>query len=112
MKSLRECTQIADQNIAEVFTEVSEMSDLPKIIQHYIKHCIHALASDVMKEQEVYKGQIRTHLQWSDRQTAHILGDVEELEFVLSENVIRGIKIVLYNTALYAERERLTSENN
>lgn len=109
---MQDCKQVANSNIKEVFTEVPEMSKSPKIIQHYVKHCIHSLASDVMGEQEVYKGKTRTHTQWSKRQIAHILGDFEELGFIPLEEVVHGIHVVMFNTALYAERERLTLEKN
>ena len=104
--------QVAGIYIKEVFIEVPEMKKLPKIIQHYIKHCIHSLASDVIGEQEVYRGKTRTHIQWSKRQIAHILGDFEELGFIPSEEVVHGIHVVMFNTALFAEQQRLTLENN
>jgi len=104
--SLRTCVEIANKNIASLYSdELINISELPKIIQSHIKHCVHHLANDVMSEHEPFNGKVRTYTEWANRQIAHCLGDIEEIEFDLDPEISNLIKRCMHKTAKFAHLE-------
>jgi len=91
--------RVANRNIAILFYDTEGITELPKMIQSHLKHCIHSLVKDVCSEQEPYQGKVRTPIEWASRQTAHTLGDIEEVGYELSETVHKAIKSTMYRTA-------------
>lgn len=109
-------SEVANKNIASLYVpNDTNISGLPKLIQSHIKHCVHHLAQDVMIEHEPFEGKVRTHKEWSYRQIAHCLGDIEELvrdiapdsDWKLDEEVVNLIKKCMYRTAKFAHKEYL-----